>query len=94
MGGKIVALETQVAYTYPATQCLEHSLFNSTHHLFVFLDLLIAPSFALCAQPEVELCGVGVGIVGQDRQAGAYSDALLADQALCFRWQRWLPVAL
>ena len=49
---------------HPATQCLEHSLFNSTHHLFLFLDLLIAPSFALCAQPGVEFCGVGVGIGG------------------------------
>ena len=49
---------------HPATQCLEHSQLNSTHHWFLFLDLLIAPSFAFCAQPGVEFWGVGVGIRG------------------------------
>ena len=43
---------------HPATQCLEHSLLNSTHPLFLFLDLPIAPWFAFCAQPGVDFCGV------------------------------------
>ena len=43
---------------HPATQCLEHSLWNSTHPLFLFLDLPIAPWFAFCAQPGVDFCGV------------------------------------
>ena len=46
------------------TQCFTHSHPKHSHHLLLFLNLLIAPSFALCAQLEAEICWVGVGIGG------------------------------
>ena len=45
-------------------QCFTHCHPKHTHPLLQFLNLLIAPSFALCAQLEGEICWVGVGIGG------------------------------
>ena len=50
--------------SHPATQCFEHYHIYHSHHCFMFLVLLIAPSFAFCAQLEGEISSVGVRIEG------------------------------